>query len=454
MSVDSSGRRSSMVQRSSIVTGAHAWPLSINEGTDMMASPQRASFTDYHRSSGESEALMPITTTTQKPVGDVGFGATTFNSVNTMLGSGCLSLPYAYRVSGWAFCSVTLVVILIITLHSAKLLRKCIDFYPGIRSFPDIGEVAFGVRGRYFISVMFYFELFTASVMYVILAADNLLVLFPGWQKWQFVVLVALIVLPTASTSKLSILSYFSLVGITALLVLTAVVIEFGLTTPEAPGSIWQPMPTQVLPPDYDKSMSVFGLVMVGFAGHACLPSIYESMSTPQHYDRMLNITWVVLAIVYTVIAVLGYLMYGATTEDMITKNLDKGVAATLTVALIVINPLTKFGLTMNPIALSSEELTAEKFDAGPRLIIDMGVRWGLTIAVAFTSVLVPNFATVVGLIGSIFSFTVSVIFPCAAYLAMYGSELSHNEKVLNTTILVCSILMAVLGAYGTLCLA
>ncbi|KNC75641.1 hypothetical protein SARC_11837 [Sphaeroforma arctica JP610] len=446
------------VSRSSIVTGAPIWPQSVDEGTHMMASPQRTSIGSYTRTSsvGEGSSLLPTTETAdgEKPLGEVGFGATTFNSVNTMLGSGCLSLPYAYRISGWLFCSIVMVLLLFVTLHTGKILRKCLDYYPGIRSFPDIGEVAFGVKGRYFISVMFYFELFTASVMYVILAADNLLVLLPAWEKWQLIVITCLIVLPTASTSKLGILSYFSLVGITASLVLTLVVLEFGFTTTEAPGSVWDPMPTSIMPPDYDKSFAVFGLVMVGFAGHACLPSIYESMSTPQDYDRMLNITWIVLSTVYLSVAVVGYLMYGNDTEDMITKNLEKGWAATMTVVLIVINPMTKFGLTINPIALASEELTEERLSPGPRFIFDMLVRWGLTGLVAITSIVVPNFATVIGLIGSVFSFSVSVLFPVAAYLSLYGDELSSTEILVNRVIFGTSAIMAILGTYGTLCLA
>lgn len=53
---------------------------------------------------------------------------------------------------------------------------------------------------------------------------------------------------------------------------------------------------------------------------HACLPSIYESMAQPQHYDRMLDVTWVVLGVVYGGIGVIGYLMYGDDTQDEVRR--------------------------------------------------------------------------------------------------------------------------------------
>lgn len=39
-------------------------------------------------------------------------------------------------------------------------------------------------------------------------------------------------------------------------------------------------------------------------------------MAEPQRYDRMLDVTWIILGIVYMGIAVIGYLMYGDDTAD------------------------------------------------------------------------------------------------------------------------------------------
>lgn len=49
-----------------------------------------------------------------------------------------------------------------------------------IRTYPDIGEYAFGTPGRVLVSVLLYLELFCCCVDFLILEGDNLAAVFPG----------------------------------------------------------------------------------------------------------------------------------------------------------------------------------------------------------------------------------------------------------------------------------
>ncbi|KAG5135012.1 hypothetical protein JHK82_026200 [Glycine max] len=83
-----------------------------------------------------------------------------------------------------------------------------------IRTYPDMGELAFGKTGRLIISGLIYTELFLVSVGFLILEGDNLSNLFPTVEihtaglaiggKKLFVILVALVL------DNLRILSYVS----------------------------------------------------------------------------------------------------------------------------------------------------------------------------------------------------------------------------------------------------
>jgi vesicular inhibitory amino acid transporter len=51
-----------------------------------------------------------------------------------------------------------------------------------IRSYPDIGQAAFGRVGRVAVSILLYMELFCCCVDFMILEADNLSAVFPHAQ--------------------------------------------------------------------------------------------------------------------------------------------------------------------------------------------------------------------------------------------------------------------------------
>lgn len=43
-----------------------------------------------------------------------------------------------------------------ISFYTGILLKRCLDSFPGLKTYPDIGHAAFGLSGRLFISVSFH----------------------------------------------------------------------------------------------------------------------------------------------------------------------------------------------------------------------------------------------------------------------------------------------------------
>ena len=60
-----------------------------------------------------------------------------------------------------------------ISFYTGILIRDCLESRPGLQSFPDIGEAAFGITGRRIVATMLYGELYLVAVELLILEVGN-----------------------------------------------------------------------------------------------------------------------------------------------------------------------------------------------------------------------------------------------------------------------------------------
>lgn len=75
-----------------------------------------------------------------------------YTGMNVLCGVGILSTPYAVKQGGWAGLSI-LLIYAVLSYYTGILLRYCLDSQPGLETYPDIGQAAFGTVGRVAISV-------------------------------------------------------------------------------------------------------------------------------------------------------------------------------------------------------------------------------------------------------------------------------------------------------------
>ncbi|CAK9170417.1 unnamed protein product [Ilex paraguariensis] len=80
------------------------------------------------------------------------YGQAVLNGMNVLCGVGILSTPYAVKQGGWVGLSI-LFIFAALSYYTGILLRICLDSQPGLETYPDIGQAAFGTVGRLAISV-------------------------------------------------------------------------------------------------------------------------------------------------------------------------------------------------------------------------------------------------------------------------------------------------------------
>lgn len=146
-------------------------------------------------------------------VGQSTLPQTIFNSVNVLVGVGLLTLPLALKYSGWLIGMLFLAWSAIVTGYTAKLLAKCLDVDGSLITFADLAYVSFGTKARVATSILFSLELLAACVALVVLFADSMDALIPGWDVFQWKIVCGLILIPL-SFLPLRFLSFTSILGV------------------------------------------------------------------------------------------------------------------------------------------------------------------------------------------------------------------------------------------------
>jgi len=395
-------------------------------------------------------------------VGQSTLPQTIFNSVNVLIGVGILALPLAMKLAGWVPGLLFFAFAGISTSYTAKLLAKCADVDSSLITFADLAYVSFGPWARVGTSILFSLELIAACVALVVLFADSLDALIPGWGTSEWKIVCGIILIPLGFV-PLRFLSFTSVLGILSCLGIVLAILLDGLLKGTSPGSLREPATTHLWPQNWLTLPIALGILMSPWGGHSVFPNIYRDMRHPYKYRRGVNVTYIFTFTLDLFMAVIGWIMYGDGVKDEITRNVlvTEGYPEWVSVFIVVcvaIIPLTKVPLNARPI-VSTLELALgldARAMAGPqpltglsgytRGIMKITVRVVTTVVFVILAILIPQFDTIMSLLGAVACFTICIILPCAFHLKLFGHELSKRQKILDWSLIVVSTVLAVVS--------
>ncbi|KAI3429161.1 Aa_trans domain-containing protein [Psidium guajava] len=326
------------------------------------------------------------------------------------------------------------------------------DANPLVKTYPDIGELAFGRKGRAVICLFMYLELYLVAVEFLILEGDNLDKLFPDHDfklghskiggKQGFVLLAALVILPTTWLRSLGALAYVSAGGVLASIVLVSCVLWVGAVDGvgfDGEGTLlsWSGIPTTV---------SLFAFC---YCGHAVFPTLCNSMKDRNQFSKVLFVCFLTSTVTYGSMAVLGYSMFGEHLKSQVTLNLPiRKMSSQIAIYTTLINPLTKYAIVVNPIATALEE-TCPFRGSRPMSIL---VRTVIVVSTVIVALVIPFFGYVMAFTGSFLGITVSVLLPCFCYLKINkGSKKGMIEVGAVVGIVLVGLFVGVVGTYFSL---
>ncbi|TYH73436.1 hypothetical protein ES332_D05G328600v1 [Gossypium tomentosum] len=356
-------------------------------------------------------------------------GQAVLNGINVLCGVGILSTPYAAKEGGWLGL-IILFTFALLSFYTGLLLRQCLDSQPGLETYPDIGQAAFGTYGRIALSIILYVELYACCVEYIILEGDNLASLFPNAYvslgglelspQRLFALMATLAVLPTVWLRDLSVLSYISAGGVVASILAVLCLFWVGLIDQVGFHNKGTTLNIATLP-------VAVGLYGYCYSGHAVFPNIYTSMANPNKFPSVLIACFAICSLLYAGTAVMGYTMFGEATESQFTLNMPKDlIASKIAVWTTVVNPFTKYALTMSPVAMSLEELIPSTHLKSH--IYAIIIRTSLVISTLIVGLTIPFFGLVMSLIGSLLTMLVTLILPPACYLSILRGKVTRIQ--------------------------
>jgi len=373
------------------------------------------------------------------------------NGINVLCGVGILSTPYAIKQGGWLGL-VILCVFAVLAWYTGVLLRRCLDSTEGLQTYPDIGHAAFGTYGRIAISIILYVELYACCIEYLILESDNLSKLFPNvhisiWgltlnSHVFFAILTTLVVMPTTWLRDLTCLSYISAGGVVATILLVICLFWIGVVDDVG----FEHKGSTLNLPGIPIAIGLYGYC---YSGHGVFPNIYSSLKNRNQFPSILFTCIALSTILFAATAVMGYKMFGESTESQFTLNLPQNlVVSKIAVWATVANPITKYALTITPLAMSLEELLPRSQQKYSNIIM---LRSALVISTLIVALSVPFFALVMALVGSLLAMLVTYILPCACFLAILKTKVAWHQVVVCSFIIVVGVTCACVGTYSSI---
>mmetsp|Transcript_1026 Transcript_1026/g.3194 ORF Transcript_1026/g.3194 Transcript_1026/m.3194 type:complete len:519 (+) Transcript_1026:61-1617(+) len=381
-----------------------------------------------------------------------------FNLANTVLGVGVLSVPYAFRLSGYSTLLLVLLTIAV-TSRTAGFIGEALVLAarsPGAAAVPRKGRdfiflahVAFGPRGRAVIGAITSLEIWFALVTFMVMNGVNASLIWPGLGCSPAIIASCVLAALTVFV-PMRFFSYLSLVSSLSLAAAAVSMVGAALTMPSW-ANPYDHLGIPALLQLQNMPRSV-GIIVFCFAGHPCFPVVHECMRDRGAWNSSVGITFLLAAAYYGGLGVFGYLVFGQDLAASFTMNLAQLQGTVLFRLASAVAFLVKIQLTapllMNAIIVSfwAPAVGAPEWPPGRVLALAM-----LTVATGLTASAFSNdVAAVASLTGSLFTMTTSVIFPALVHLRLvelFGArERRLRAELPHLLVLAFGFVMAIAG--------
>jgi len=171
-------------------------------------------------------------------------------------------------------------------------------------------------------------------------------------------------------------------------------------------------------------TFKAFASIMFAFAGASTFPTIQADMKEKKKFNMAAYIACIILGIIYVPMGVLGYYALGDQAEANVVLNLSPGPIRIVIEIMLLLHLISAFPILINPPCLYFEQLFKIPSEFNWKRCL---FRSTIVLCLLFISESIPNFGSILDLVGSCSVTLLTFVFPPYFYMKLCDSS-KDNE--------------------------
>uniref|UniRef100_A0A2P2JEH3 Amino acid transporter transmembrane domain-containing protein n=1 Tax=Rhizophora mucronata TaxID=61149 RepID=A0A2P2JEH3_RHIMU len=255
------------------------------------------------------------------------------NIIVSIVGTGILGLPFAFKIAGWLAGLLGVVISGATTYYCMLLLVRCRDKLASQEltqetTYGDLGYKSLGNTGRYLTESLIFISQCGGSVAYLVFIGQNLSSIFGGYGPSfkSFIFLLVPIEIALSWSRSLSALAPFSIFA-NVCNVLAMVIVVKGDIVKVLSGE-FKFSDRKAITSNIGGLLLAGGMALFCFEGFGMTLALEASMRETGRFPSLLAKAFAGITFVYVSFGFSGYMAYGDETKDIITLNLPHNWSA------------------------------------------------------------------------------------------------------------------------------
>jgi amino acid permease len=360
-----------------------------------------------------------------------------YHIICVIAGTGLLQIPFAFSQAGWIGI-LFLIGSAWVNYYTGNLIIKCLEVNGKyLDGYPHIGLEAFGRAGFYIISIFYNMALCGTVCLYIILASMNLEQLI-GWssQNWIIALCICLLI-PFLAVKTLKEVGFISFLGALASLLVVVIVTICGLSD--------YPMYVDKVEHKWADSRafgSVLGTLCFSYGGNYVYPEVYRTMAKKEKFPNVLKYSIVLITIMYLVVGIIGYFVYGDLSISPVLFNLSGGFMKSFSLGIITFHVVFACPLLLTTISKDLERMMDIESYRDTSIL-----RIAIVGLICSISMSLPFFSDMMSLVGAVSNTMLIFVLPILCDFKLF----EKNNFVLGCLIIIIGLVGGGIGTFDAL---